>query len=159
MSCQVSRRACGSRPVVSSSRIAIFGLPTSASAIDSRCFWPPDSLPNCGLALVGEPEIVEQPLRIAGLGVERGVEVHRFPDADLVRQLALLELDADDPTELVAVWRGSSPSTLIVPESGVRSPLMDSTVVVLPAPFGPRMAKISPSSTEKETPSTAVRSP
>ena len=40
---QVSRRACGSRPVVSSSRIARRGLPISASAIDTRCFWPPDS--------------------------------------------------------------------------------------------------------------------
>ena len=36
ISCHVSRRACGSRPVVSSSRIAIRGLPTRASAIESR---------------------------------------------------------------------------------------------------------------------------
>ena len=47
----------------------------------------------------------------------------------------------------------------MAPESGVRSPLIDSTVVVLPAPFGPRMAKISPSSTENETSSTTVWSP
>ena len=67
MSCQVSRRACGSRPVVSSSRIAIFGLPMSASAIESRCFWPPDSLPNVDCALVGEPEVVEQLLASRGV--------------------------------------------------------------------------------------------
>ena len=36
---------------------------------------------------------------------------------------------------------------------------MHSTVVVLPAPFGPRIPKISPSSTEKLIPSTTVRSP
>ena len=47
----------------------------------------------------------------------------------------------------------------MVPESGVRSPTIDSTVVVLPAPFGPRMAKISPGSTVNETPSTATWSP
>ena len=47
----------------------------------------------------------------------------------------------------------------MVPESGVLRPAIDSTVVVLPAPFGPRMPKISPSSTEKDTPSTAARSP
>jgi hypothetical protein len=41
---QVSRRACGSSPVVSSSRMAIVGLPMSASAIERRCFWPPESL-------------------------------------------------------------------------------------------------------------------
>ena len=39
-----SRRAAGSSPVVSSSSTATFGLPMSASATDSRCFWPPDSL-------------------------------------------------------------------------------------------------------------------
>ena len=103
MSCQVSRRACGSRPVVSSSRIAIFGLPMSASATESRCFWPPESLPNLALRLIGEPEVGQQLLPVAGICVERGVEVDRLPDLDLVGQLALLELDADDATELVAV--------------------------------------------------------
>src|SRR5205085_9678536 len=39
---QTSRRAAGSRPVVSSSRMATCGLPIRASATDSRCFWPPD---------------------------------------------------------------------------------------------------------------------
>jgi hypothetical protein len=34
-----------------------------------------------------------------------------------------------------------------------------STVVVLPAPFGPRMPKISPSATENETSSTATTVP
>src|SRR5688572_17583828 len=36
---------------------------------------------------------------------------------------------------------------------------MISRVVVLPAPLGPRRPKISPSDTENEIPSTAVRSP
>ena len=45
------------------------------------------------------------------------------------------------------------------PPSGVRRPAIDSTVVVLPAPFGPRIPKISPSSTVNETPSTARRWP
>jgi hypothetical protein len=34
-----------------------------------------------------------------------------------------------------------------------------STVVVLPAPFGPRMPKISPPATENETSSTATNVP
>ena len=42
------------------------------------------------------------------------------------------------------------------PASGLRRPTMDSMVVVLPAPFGPTMPKISPLSTLKETSSTAV---
>jgi hypothetical protein len=56
-----------------------------------------------GSTLVREPEIAEQPFPIAGLCVERGVQVERFRDAHLVRQLALLELDAADAPELVAV--------------------------------------------------------
>ena len=40
-----SRRAAGSSPVVSSSSTATFGVPIRASATDSRCFWPPESLP------------------------------------------------------------------------------------------------------------------
>ena len=103
MSCQVSRRACGSRPVVSSSRIAIFGLPISASAIESRCFSPPDSFPNRDLRLSASPRSTSSCSPSRGRGVERGVEVDGLPDADLVGELALLELDADDAVELVAV--------------------------------------------------------
>src|SRR5215469_5126016 len=47
--------------------------------------------------------------------------------------------------------RGASPYTLIDPESGARSPEMHSTLVVLPAPPGPMIPKISPSRMEKET--------
>src|SRR5664279_5027954 len=43
------------------------------------------------------------------------------------------------------------PATRIVPASGVRRPPMHSTVVVLPAPFGPRTPTISPSSTIRST--------
>ena len=52
---QVSRLACGSRPVVSSSSTATRGLPTSAMAMDSRCCWPPESLRNGVLALAEIP--------------------------------------------------------------------------------------------------------
>ena len=40
-----------------------------------------------------------------------------------------------------------------------RKPVIIRMVVVLPAPLGPRMPTISPSSMRKETPSTAVKSP
>ena len=35
--------------------IAIFGLPISASAIESRCFSPPDSFPNADLRFSASP--------------------------------------------------------------------------------------------------------
>ena len=66
ISAQVSRRACGSRPVVSSSRTAIRGLPTRASAIDRRCFWPPDSLANLVPAFPVSPSISIRARQSAG---------------------------------------------------------------------------------------------
>ncbi len=45
------------------------------------------------------------------------------------------------------------------PASGIRSPATHSTAVVLPAPFGPMMPKISPSPTVNGTSSTATVAP
>ena len=55
--------------------------------------------------------------------------------------------------------QGDAPSTRTVPASGRRRPSIISSVVVLPAPLGPRMPKNSPSATSKVTPSTARVSP
>jgi hypothetical protein len=54
---------------------------------------------------------------------------------------------------------GCSPSSVTWPESALRRPSTISSVVVFPAPFGPRMPKNSPSATVNETPSTAFSSP
>src|SRR5579872_1524705 len=51
------------------------------------------------------------------------------------------------------------PSTEMVPRSGARSPSTHSSVVVLPAPFGPIRPKISPSTTSNDTSSTATVDP
>src|SRR5437762_13819489 len=48
---------------------------------------------------------------------------------------------------------------LALPEVGGISVVSMRMRVDLPAPFGPRSAKISPCSTSKDTPSTAVKSP
>ena len=53
----------------------------------------------------------------------------------------------------------STPRTEIDPSSGWRSPSSISTVVVLPAPFGPSRPNTSPAATSKLTPSTALMSP
>src|SRR4051812_27944825 len=52
-----------------------------------------------------------------------------------------------------------SPSTSTSPESGSRRPSKISTVVVLPAPFGPSMPKHSPRRTSRSRPATATVSP
>src|SRR5580765_3393390 len=53
----------------------------------------------------------------------------------------------------------SSPAKRIVPASGRRSPASWPMSVVLPAPFGPMMACVSPSSTFSVTPSVASSAP
>src|SRR5277367_6011310 len=54
---------------------------------------------------------------------------------------------------------GFRPSSSIVPLVGFSSVVNILIVVVFPAPFGPRKAKISPCFTSKEIPFTAVKSP
>ena len=71
-----------------------------------------------------------------------------------------LQLDADARRSSAGLrGHGRSPSTRTSPESGLRSPSIISSVVVLPAPLGPRIPKNSPSPTSRLTPSTANRSP
>src|SRR4051812_25778054 len=53
----------------------------------------------------------------------------------------------------------SSPSNSIVPEVAGMSPEMTLKSVVLPAPFGPRMARRSPCATSRSTSRTACRPP
>src|SRR5438552_9400963 len=56
-------------------------------------------------------------------------------------------------------WARSWPLMVIRPLEGLSRPAMMRMVVVLPAPFGPRNPWISPGSTERLTPSTAVKEP
>src|SRR5438445_444779 len=69
----------------------------------------------------------------------------------------------DGPPIRPFTWSGSSrtsmPATRARPSSASRSPSRISTVVVLPAPFGPSKPKISRSLTRNEMPSTATRLP
>jgi hypothetical protein len=51
------------------------------------------------------------------------------------------------------------PRNCTAPEDGRIKPASMRSVVVLPAPFGPTSAKISPARTSNDTPSTAMRGP
>src|SRR2546430_2560993 len=53
----------------------------------------------------------------------------------------------------------SPPNSSIVPEVGGKSPEMTLNSVVLPAPFGPRIARLSPRATSRSTSRTAWRPP
>ena len=68
------------------------------------------------------------------------------------------------PTPSRQISRGawpvvSSPSSVIRPLSGIFWPLSMSKQVLLPAPFGPISARISPAFSAKETPRTACTPP
>ena len=52
-------------------------------------------------------------------------------------------------------WAGDFPNSVTVPESGRVRPSTISIVVVLPAPFGPRMATVSPGAMARSTERTA----
>src|SRR6478736_5695449 len=56
-------------------------------------------------------------------------------------------------------WRGWRPRTSTAPLVGRESPSTMSMVVVLPAPFGPRKATISPGWISRSMPRTACTSP
>src|SRR5512132_3914727 len=56
-------------------------------------------------------------------------------------------------------FAGSCPNTDMSPDVRSRYPSRISTVVVLPAPFGPSRAKTSPASTVRSIPATASTSP
>ncbi len=73
----------------------------------------------------------------------------------MLGQFCLLQLDADGLLDDGPVPQRIGPEH---PDpAGVRSPATHSTVVVLPAPFGPSTPKISPSSTSNDTSTTAGR--
>ena len=53
----------------------------------------------------------------------------------------------------------SSPLKRTTPEVGLSNPVSTFTSVVLPAPLGPTIDTSSPSEIDKETPSSATKSP
>ena len=109
--------------------------------------------------LGGQAENVEQFGHVGRVTVERAVLLEDLADPQLGRQRARLELHADDLVDPVRV--GVRVEAEQPDRAGVRPPQPDSALmaVVFPAPFGPKMPKISPSATVNETSSTATSAP
>src|SRR2546421_2865700 len=154
------RRACGSSAAVGSSRNTTSGPCTRAQAIESRCIWPPESFSVRVLALSVNATTSSISSALAG-GTPYSAANVRICSRAVSRSK---NEDACSCTpirgnSLALRGHGDRPSRLTVPLSAWRSPSMISSVVVLPAPLGPRMPKNSPDSTSKETPSTACVSP
>ena len=99
------------------------------------------------------------PFDLGGVAIEGLVHVEDLANPQLLRLRARLQLHTDYLVHLVPVGPRIQAEQPTVPESGARSPIAHSTVVVLPAPFGPRIPKISPGATVNEMSSTATRFP
>ena len=68
---QNRRRACGSNPVVGSSRNSSSGRPTMPTATSTRRRWPPDSRRSRVPALLGQADCLDDLVRVARAREER----------------------------------------------------------------------------------------
>ena len=109
--------------------------------------------------MVAKVQGVDDLVKVGMVAVEGAEQIEDLAHLELTRQCAGLELHAHHGVQRVEVLSWSRPKTRTVAASGVLSPMTHSTVVVLPAPLGPRMPKISPSATVKDASSTATSSP
>ena len=165
-SSRASKAGCGFAdrgPSVGSSRKRIFGVCRKPRAISSRRFMPPENVFDLGVAALPQLEQPQQPLdafapELSRHVIEDAVDVHVLVGGQVAIEAGVLEDDAEPLARFRDGARGRGrPATLpLVGLSSVVSILM---VVVLPAPLGPRKAKISPGATSKETSSTATKSP
>ena len=76
--------------------------------------------------------------------VENAVKLHVLVRGLLVVQTWILEHDAEALACFLCCTSGLKPSSRIVPAVGRNRVVSILIVVVFPAPFGPRKAKISP---------------
>ena len=91
--------------------------------------------------------------------VEHAVDLHVLLGGQFAVEAGVLEDDAEALADLVLLDRGIEAVELDAAAGGRSSVVSILMVVVLPAPLGPRKAKISPCATSKEMSLTAVKSP
>ena len=159
MSSQTFRRARGSSPVVGSSMNTTSGSFTKLAANVNLCFCPPESVFTTLPAFSDSSTICKSfsgPTRREYILPKRfriSVRVSRSKYADDCNCTPTRSLTCSG-CSIVFI-----PRTKVSPSSAFSKPSMHSSMVVLPAPLGPRMPNISPRFTSKETPDTAVSAP
>ena len=158
-----SRVATGSRPDVGSSKKTTSGSFSSARASPTRWRRPLERVPHGSLARPAMLTASRARLYArtgVGQAVEAGEALQVLGHAQAEVEPGRLGHDRDALADLDPVGRvRAKPATTAEPELGaMRVPSMR-TVVVLPAPFGPRNPNTSPLATLSDRPSTAVRSP
>ena len=94
------RRACGSRPVVGSSRNRKSGSPTSAQASASRCFCPPESSPTRAFRFSPSCTMRDHFGRLRPLLEEAAEQPDGLRDGELLGKLRLLQLNSEPLPQL-----------------------------------------------------------
>ena len=97
---QTSRRACGSSPVVGSSRNTISGSLTSAMAIPRRCLRPPESVLNWASALSLQIGEIHQGVDVGPAAEHARVVLQAFAHRDPVERAEILRKHADPADDL-----------------------------------------------------------
>jgi hypothetical protein len=106
-----------------------------------------------------EERVDAGPERGAGHAEQRALQREVLPHGELLVEARGLEDDAQPAAHGADVAAGSRPSTRNVPDVARSSVARMRKSVVLPPPFGPRRAKISPRATESVARSSARRAP
>ncbi|MCY1244152.1 hypothetical protein D9M72_572110 [compost metagenome] len=151
-------RRLTSTPAVGSSRKRTLGSCDSALAISTRRFMPPESSRSM-LSFLSQSDRSFSTFSIwAGFGFlpcrprEKETVFHTVSKASVVSSWGTSPI-------IARVSRNSRttslPPTVTVPPLGLTMPQMIEISVVLPAPFGPSSARISPSSISRLTPFSA----
>src|SRR5947199_10685546 len=155
---------CGSRPSVGSSRNNTFGVCSSPRAISRRRFMPPENVFTRSSRRSHSSNIrnrISHRSRRARRATWYSTPwISMFSHA--VSSLSRLGSWNTTPNRLRTSVRcvvTSRPSSSSEPDVGCNRVVSILMVVVLPAPFGPRNAKISPGRTSKETSLTAMMVP
>ena len=151
ISARTSRRPSGSRPDIGSSKITSSGSLISAWAMPTRCSMPFENLRSCSRRSAPMPTSIEQaagaPPALRGVVAEERAEIHQqLLGGQVVVEVRVLRQIADAALRPPG-RRAAGPEFRRGPPVGNTSCISSFSVVVLPAPFGPRNPKTSPVST------------
>ncbi len=158
-------RVRGSRPVVGSSRKISGGRVIRLAARSSRRRMPPENWAICLVAASSSPNCVEQPLgglarRRPAQSLEAAEEEQVLGGGQVLVDRGVLPGDAEELADDVRVACVRRPRRCCASPPSIGSRVASIlSMVVLPAPLGPRTPNTSPRCTVRSTPSTARWSP
>ena len=136
------------------------GPADDADATSMRRRWPPDSLRTRVWRRSARPTVRDQLVGVPGVGGSSGRSAARSrrPSARRRRRRPAARSRFAAPLDARGAGVGAEHADLAAASRG-RWPSRISTVVVLPAPFGPSRANTSPWSMSRSMPSTAATAP